>query len=97
VRESVRVYPSSKDVRASWVVRLEADDGRQASTIVDVSRTAMASLEGGTVAIDTRMVLRTQGGVARSRLSFGPGKTLRPGSSARRRATERRIGETLRT
>jgi len=50
VRESVRADPGSKDVGASWVVRLEADDGRQASTVVDVSRTAMASLERGTVA-----------------------------------------------
>jgi hypothetical protein len=60
VRESVRADPGSKDVGASWVVRLEADDGRQASTVVDVSRTAMASLERGTVANDTRMALRTQ-------------------------------------
>jgi len=61
VRESVRADPGSKDVGASWVVRLEADDGRQASTVVDVSRTAMASVERGTVATDTRMALRTQG------------------------------------
>jgi hypothetical protein len=61
VRESVRADPGSKDVGASWVVRLEADDGRQASTVVDVSRTAIASLEKGTVATDTRMALRTQG------------------------------------
>jgi hypothetical protein len=61
VRESARADPGSKDVGASWVVRLEASDGRQASTIVDVSRTAIASLAGGTVADDTRMALRTQG------------------------------------
>jgi hypothetical protein len=61
VRESVRANPGSKDVAASWTVRLEAEDGRQASTIVDVSRTAMDSLESGPVADDTRMALRTQG------------------------------------
>jgi hypothetical protein len=42
-------------------LRLEADDGRQASTVVDVSRTAMTGLERGQVASDTRMALRTQG------------------------------------
>jgi hypothetical protein len=51
----------SKDVGASWVVRLEADDGQEASTVVDVSRTAMAALGHGTVANETRMALRTQG------------------------------------
>jgi hypothetical protein len=61
VRESVRAEPSSPDVGASWVVRLEAEDGRQASTVVEVARTAMAGLESGTVATDTRMALRTQG------------------------------------
>ena len=53
--------PGSKDVAASWAVRLVADDGREASTIVDVSRTALDSLEFGSVADDTRMALRTQG------------------------------------
>jgi hypothetical protein len=57
----VRADLGSKDVGASWLVRLEADDGREASTVVDVSGTAMASLERGTVANDTRMALRTQG------------------------------------
>ena len=57
----MRADPGSEDVGASWVVRLEAEDGRQASTVVDVSRTAMAGLERGTVANDTRMALRTQG------------------------------------
>jgi hypothetical protein len=61
VRESVRAKPGSKDVAASWAVRLVADDGREASTIVDVSRMAMDSLEFGSVADDTRMALRTQG------------------------------------
>jgi hypothetical protein len=61
VRESVRADPGSKDVGASWVVRLQADDGQEASTVVDVSRTAMAALEHGTVANETRMALRTQG------------------------------------
>jgi hypothetical protein len=61
VRESVRAEPGSEEVGASWVVRLQADDGREASTVVDVSRTAMAALEHGTVANDTRMALRTQG------------------------------------
>jgi len=64
VRESVRADPGSKDVAASWTVRLEAEDGRQASTIVDVSRTAMDTLEFGSVADDTRMALRTQGRAA---------------------------------
>jgi hypothetical protein len=64
VRESVRADPGSKDVAASWTVRLEAEDGRQASTIVDVSRTAMDTLEFGSVADDTRMALRTQGRTA---------------------------------
>jgi hypothetical protein len=48
------------DFGASWVVRLEAHDGQEASTVVDVSRTAMAALEHGTVANETRMALRTQ-------------------------------------
>jgi hypothetical protein len=61
VRESVRADPGSKDMGASWIVRLEADDGRETSTVVDVARTAMAALEHGTVANDTRMALRTQG------------------------------------
>ena len=61
VRESVRANPGSKDVAASWAVRLVAEDGREASTIVDVSRTAMDTLEFGSVADDTRMALRTQG------------------------------------
>ena len=64
VRESVRADPGSKDVAASWAVRLEAGDGRQAWTIVDVSRTAMDTLEFGSVADDTRMALRTQGRTA---------------------------------
>jgi hypothetical protein len=64
VRESVPADPGSKDVAASWTVRLEAEDGRQASTIVDVSRTAMDTLEFGSVADDTRMALRTQGRAA---------------------------------
>jgi hypothetical protein len=64
VRESVRADPGSKDVGASWAVRVEAEDGRQASTIVDVSRTAMDTLEFGSVADDTRMALRTQGRTA---------------------------------
>jgi hypothetical protein len=54
----------SKDVAASWAVRLEAEDGRQASTIVDYLRTAMDTLEFGSVADDTRMALRTQGRTA---------------------------------
>jgi hypothetical protein len=49
---------------ASWAVRLTADDGRQATTVVDVSGTAMAILETGTVADETRMALRTQGRTA---------------------------------
>ena len=54
--------PGSKDVAASWAVRLVAEDGREASTIVDVSRTAMDTLEFGSVADDTRMARRrTQG------------------------------------
>lgn len=61
VRESVRANPGSKEVGASWSVRLEAEDGRQAATIVDVSRAAMDVLETGTVSDDTRMALRTQG------------------------------------
>jgi hypothetical protein len=64
VRESVRADPGSKDVGASWAVRLTAEDGRQATTVVDVSGTAMASLKSGTVADDTRMALRTQGRTA---------------------------------
>jgi hypothetical protein len=64
VRESVRADPGSKDVGASWKVRVEAEDGRRASTIVDVSRTAMDTLEFGPVADDTRMALRTQGPAA---------------------------------
>ena len=43
------------------MIRLDGDDGRQVSTVVGVSRSAIASLEGGTVANDTRMALRTQG------------------------------------
>lgn len=61
VRESARANPGSKDVAASWSVRLEAEDGRQATTVVDVSGTAMAILETGAVAHETRMALRTQG------------------------------------
>lgn len=57
----MRADPGTKDVGASWLVRLQADDGREASTVVDVSRTAMTSLERGTVANETRMALRTQG------------------------------------
>ena len=68
VRESVRADPGSRDVGASWAVRLTAEDGREASTIVDVSRTAIASLESGSVADDTRMALRTQGRTAVEKL-----------------------------
>jgi hypothetical protein len=57
----VRADPGSNDVAASWTVRLEAEDGRQASTIVDVSRTAMDTLEFGSVADETRMALRNAG------------------------------------
>jgi hypothetical protein len=57
----IHADPGSKEVGASWVVRLEADDAQEASTGVDVSRTAMAALEHGTVANETRMALRTQG------------------------------------
>jgi hypothetical protein len=64
VRESVRADPGSKDVGASWAVRLTAEDGRQATTVVDVSGRAMAILETGTVADETRMALRTQGRAA---------------------------------
>jgi hypothetical protein len=61
VRESVRAKPGSKDVGASWLVRLTAENGREAWTVVDVSGTAMAVLESGTVAHETRAALRTQG------------------------------------
>jgi hypothetical protein len=57
----MRAEPGSTDVGASWLVRLTAEDGRQATTVVDVSGTAMAILENGTVADETRMALRTQG------------------------------------
>lgn len=61
VRESVRANPGSKDVGASWSVRLTAEDGREAWTVVDVSGTAMAILDTGAVAHETRAALRTQG------------------------------------
>jgi hypothetical protein len=51
----------SKDVGASWSVRLTAEGGREAWTVVDVFGTAMVVLETGTVAHETRAALRTQG------------------------------------
>jgi hypothetical protein len=71
VRESARADPGSTDVGASWSVRLEAEDGRQVFTVVDVSRDAMDNLERGSVADDTRMALRTQGRSAAKDLVLG--------------------------
>ncbi len=54
------------------MVRLEADDGREASTVVDVSRTAIAALEHGTVASETRMAPRNAGTKHRRGPGSGP-------------------------
>jgi hypothetical protein len=61
VRESARVAPDSKSVGASWSIRCTSRDGREVQTRVDVSRDAIAKLEKGVVADDTRLALRTQG------------------------------------
>ena len=61
VRESARVTPSSKSIGASWSVRSQAPDGREAWTRVDVYLAAMNQLAKGSVANDTRSALRTQG------------------------------------
>ena len=61
VRESARVAPDSKNIGASWSIRSTSRDGREVRTRLDVSRDAIAKLENGVVADDTRLALRTQG------------------------------------
>jgi hypothetical protein len=61
VRESARLTPNSRRIGASWSIRSTEHDGSEVRTTVDVSRAAIERLEGGVVADDTRLALRTQG------------------------------------
>lgn len=61
VVDSVEASPGSKDVGASWRVRLERGD-EKAEVVVDVTRTATTVLDaGGWVAGETRRALGTRG------------------------------------